>query len=101
VSGGGGGWGSRGSSKSEVKIFHLILGPISSSRPDPRSKFWDPITPEPLMALSKPYRVYTRKTLQETDLFNGEGLELIRVRVLEIPNYTVKMGVSTCVGQYG
>ena len=46
---------------------------------------WDHITSEPfIQTISSLY------SLQEADLFNGEGLESIGVRVFEIPNYTVK-----------
>jgi len=33
---------------------------------------------------------YTQTYLRETDFFDGEGLEVIGVRISEIPNYTVK-----------
>ena len=65
--------GSRGSAKSVV----IILG------------LWDPITSEPLIqTISSLYSINTARS----DLFNGEGLESIRVRVFEISNYTLKNG---------
>jgi len=67
----GWGGGSRGLTKSGVKILGL----------------WDPITLEHLIqTISSLYS----NDLREAELFSGKGLESIGVRVTEIPNYTVK-----------